>query len=442
VPRGAPNSARIGVDVTDLYFARAQMGLSLAFHIVFAAVGIGLPLLMTLAEWRARRTGDAEYMKLARTWAKGTAILFAVGAVSGTVLSFELGLLFPGFMRRAGAVIGMPFSFEGIAFFTEAVFLGIYLYGWDRLSPRLHLAAGVAVCVSGLASAVFVTLANAWMNTPRGFRVDDAGNYVDIDVWAAMTSPAAAHEVVHMGLAAYMATALAAAGIHAWAIVRARRRRITPPTLHRKALGLALLVAIPASLAQPIVGHWAGQVVAEQQPMKLAAMEQLHTTQRRAPLTVGPLEIPGLLSFMAFSDVDAEVKGLDEVAPADRPHPVVKVAFQAMVGMGTLCAAMAVLALLVRWRRRAWDASPLLLRLLLVTAPLGFLALEAGWIVTEVGRQPWVIYGVLRTADAVTPMPGLVAPFVTFMVVYAGLAATVIVMLARQVRSTLPEAAR
>ena len=425
--------------MSDLDLARAQMGLSLAFHIVFAAVGVALPLLMVIAEWRARRTGDADYLRLARTWAKGTAILFAVGAVSGTVLSFELGLLFPGFMRHAGAVIGMPFSLEGLAFFTEAVFLAIYLYGWERLSPRLHLAAGVAVCVSGLASAVFVTLVNAWMNTPRGFRLDEAGQFVDIDVWAAMSTPAAPHEVVHMALAAYMATALGAAGVHAWALLRARRAKVAAPALHRKALGVALAVAIPASLIQPVVGHWAGQVVAEHQPMKLAAMEQLEHTQRRAPITLGPIEFPGLLSLLAFNHVDAEVKGLEEVPAADRPHPAVKVAFLAMVAMGTLCAGVMGLALLVRWRRKAWDGWPPLLWLVVLCAPLGFLAVEAGWMVTELGRQPWTIYGVLRTADAVTPMPGLIAPFTTFMIVYAGLAATVVVMLVRQVRGTLPE---
>ncbi len=425
--------------MTDLDYARWQMGTSLGFHIVFAAIGIAMPLFMVIAEIRWRRTGDPVYLALTKTWAKGTAILFAVGAVSGTVLSFELGLLFPTFMKHAGAVIGMPFSLEGFAFFTEAIFLGVYLYGWERVRPRVHIAAGIVVAVSGVASAVFVLIANAWMNAPVGFTIASRSplKLTDIDPIAAMGTPFAAHEIAHMVLAAYMATGFAVAGVHAWALRRAQRAQHPErAAFHQKALGIALGVALPCALLQPIVGHWSGQVVAKYQPMKLAAMEQLMKTQARAPLTVGPIEIPAALSVMAFNDPDAVVRGLEEVPPADRPSPVVRYAFQGMVALGSLMALVALWALVRRLRKKGWHDSRWFSRALIVCAPLGFIATELGWIVTEVGRQPWTITGVLRTADAVTPMPGLLAPFISFTVLYLGLAATVAVILWGHIKRT------
>jgi cytochrome bd ubiquinol oxidase subunit I len=428
---------------SDVLFARGQMAYSLGFHILFASVGIAMPLMMVLAELRWLRGKDPEHLELARRWAKGTAVFFAVGAVSGTVLSFELGLLFPGFMRHAGAIVGLPFSLEGFAFFTEAIFLGIYLYGWDRVGPRLHVLAGVVVALSGLASAVFVTLVNAWMNTPRGFRVE-GGELVDIDPLAGMASPFVLHEVLHTSLAAYMTTGLAVAAIHAWALLRPRG---TPRrSLHLKALGLALVIAVPSALAQPLVGHLAGHQVAAHQPLKLAAMEGLVHTQPRAPLHVGPIAVPGLLSFLAYGDVDAVVTGLEAFPRADWPHPVVRAAFQVMVILGTACAGFAALtALLWLRRRRAPDPlppaseSPWARRWLwavVALGPAGAICTEAGWIVTEVGRQPWTVYGVLRTSDAVTPVTGLWVRFVAFAAVYLLLALVVAVTLWRQVRDT------
>jgi cytochrome d ubiquinol oxidase subunit I len=427
----------------DVLFARSQMALSLAFHIVFAAVGIAMPVLMVAAEVLWRRKGDPEYLALTKAWAKGTAVLFAVGAVSGTVLSFELGLLFPAFMQHAGAIIGMPFSLEGFAFFTEAVFLGLYLYGWKRLSPRLHIAAGVMVALSGLASAVFVTIANAWMNAPRGFRVDEEGRMVDIDPIAAMGTPFALHEVLHMAVAAYAATAFAVAAVHAVILLR------NPGSaFHRKALAISFALAIPTALVQPVIGHFAAQEVAVHQPMKLAAMEGQYRTEAAAPLRLGglpdhdaratryALEIPGGLSWLAFGDRDAVVQGLEAFPRPDWPSPVVHLAFQIMVALGGAMALLAAWAAVRFARRRELaDSRPFLLAAV-AAGPMGFLAIEAGWVVTEVGRQPWVIYGVLRTADAVTPMPGLIVPFITFTLIYLGLAAAVILVLWRQVRTS------
>lgn len=406
------------------------MAISLGFHIVFAAIGMAMPLLMVAAEYAFLRTGDRRYDELARIWSKGTAVFFAVGAVSGTVLSFELGLLFPTFMRHAGPIIGMPFSLEGFAFFTEAIFLGIYLYGWDRLRPRAHLAAGVVVAISGVMSAVFVTIANAWMNAPIGFRVED-GKLVDIDPILAMRTPFAAHEVIHMVLAAYMATALGAAAIHAWALLRHG-----PSGLHEHALRIALTVALPATLAQPLVGHYAGQQVATYQPMKLAAIEGLRTTQSFAPLRIGPIEIPGGLSLLAFNDPAAVVRGLEEFPQDDWPHGIVRIAFQFMVIVGSALVLYAFWALYLIWKKRAFSSSRHFLWATLLAGPLPMLAIEAGWIVTEVGRQPWVIYGVLRTVDSATPVRGLIVPLVLFTVVYVGLAIASVAVLRFHIRQS------
>jgi cytochrome d ubiquinol oxidase subunit I len=349
------------------------------------------------------------------------------------VLSFELGLLFPRFMELSGPVIGVPFSLESIAFFIEAVCLGLYLYGWERLSRRAHVLAGVGVAVSGLASAVFVTIVNAWMNTPRGFALDASGTIVKVDLGEAMTAPAALHETIHMALAAYAATAIAVAAIHAMMLRRA------PSTFHHKAFSIALAVAVPCSLAQPIVGHFAAQRVAELQPLKLAAMEDLETTQRFAPITLGPLSIPGGLSFLAHDDPSALVIGLDQFPAADHPHSSVAVAFDVMVVLGTALAAHALIALTVRVRRRHWPSSRGFLLATMLLGPAGVIAMEAGWIVTEVGRQPWVVYDVQRTSEAVTPMPGLIVPFVTFSIVYVLLSCVVVVAMRRMVKASEPQ---
>jgi cytochrome bd ubiquinol oxidase subunit I len=426
----------------DLLAARAQMAMSLAFHIIFAAPGIAMPLLMIIAEWRWLRTRDETYLTLTKRWAKGTAILFAVGAVSGTVLSFELGLLWPKFMGWAGAIIGMPFSLEGFAFFTEAIFLGIYLYGWQRVSPYAHLAAGAIVALSGAASGIFVVIANAWMNTPTGFRLVD-GKPVDIDPIAAMLNPAAFPQVLHMLLAAYAATGFAVAGIHAWMLLRDRDN-----LFHRYALGIALAVGGVTAALQPLSGDLLAQTVAHNQPIKLAAFEGQFKTEHGAPLRIGglpdvaagttryALEIPYGLSLLAFHDAHATVKGL-EAFPRDQwpPVAIVHIAFQIMVAAGMAMLIVAMWAAYRAWRRSLVDSRSFL-RAVVAAAPLGFIAIETGWVVTEVGRQPWIIFGVLRTADAVTPMPGLIVPFITFTLLYIFLAVIVVWLLWRQVKES------
>jgi cytochrome d ubiquinol oxidase subunit I len=421
------------------------MAVSLAFHIIFAVVGIAMPVLMVIAERRWQKTGDAIYLELAKRWSKGTAILFAVGAVSGTVLSFELVLLWPEFMKLAGGIIGMPFSLEGFAFFTEAIFLGIYLYGWDRISPLAHIWSGVAVAVSGTASGIFVVTANAWMNSPAGFEII-GGRVMNVDPIAAMLNPAAFQQTLHMTLAAFAATGFAVAGIHAFLLL------FNPlDTFHRHALTIALMLGAPAAVLQPISGDISARQVAKHQPVKLAAMEAHFETMAGAPLTVGgwpdvdagevryAIKIPYGLSLLAFHDPEATVKGLKDFPRKDWPNvPIVHIAFQIMVALGTY---LALVSLWVGWtafRGRELAGNRRLLQAITLAAPMGFIAIEAGWIVTEVGRQPWIIQGVLRTADAVTPMPGLVVPFLLFTLLYCFLGVIVVWLLYRQIIRPTP----
>lgn len=423
----------------DLLAARATMGFSLGFHIIFAAVGMVMPFLMSAAHYLHLRRGDAEYLELTKLWMKGVAILFAVGAVSGTVLSFELGLLWPGFMKHAGGIIGMPFSWEGTAFFLEAIAIGLFLYGWKRVNRWVHWVTGLAVGLSGFASGIFVVAANAWMNSPAGFDWVD-GQAQNIDPVAAMFNRAWLHQSAHMQVAALQAVGLAVAGIHAWLYLRGRAR-----SLNLKALRIALAIGATASLVQPLVGHFAGEKVAELQPAKLAAIEGHFTTRARAPFTLGGipdadtrttrggLEIPGLLSLLAHRDLDAEVIGLDRF-PRDEWPPVVivHVSFQIMVAIGSW---LALLGVLYYWFRRRPEFPRWFLWAVVASMPLGMIAIEAGWIVTEVGRQPWIIYGIMKTRDAVTPVPGMVYHFYLFLVLYVGLALATVWLFARQVRA-------
>ena len=435
--------------MTDFVFARSQMAMSLAFHIIFAAVGIGMPLLMAIAEGLYLRHREAIYLDLAQRWARGTAILFAVGAVSGTVLSFELGLLWPRFMEYAGGIIGMPFSLEGFAFFTEAIFLGIYLYGWDRIPAVVHWLAGIVVAMSGMLSGVFVVTANAWMNAPTGFEMVD-GRVTTIDPIAAMLNPAALQQVIHMVLAAYVATGFAVAAVHAFFLLRDRTN-----AFHRTAFGISLAVAVIGIPLQMVSGDMIARMVAHRQPAKFAAMEAHYRTEAGAPITIGGipddaamttrygLRIPRGLSLLATGDPNASVRGLDTIPRDEWPNArIVHWAFDLMVGAGSAMLAIAAWAGWLWWRRRRVPDDRWLLRAVVVAGPLGLIAIEAGWIVTEVGRQPWIIYGVMRTADAVTPMAGLVVPFVTFTAVYIFLSVILVYLLRRQFLETDPSARR
>lgn len=424
--------------IDHLLAGRAQMGSSLAFHIVFASLGVGLPVMMVLAEGLGLRRGDALWVALARRWSKAFGILFAVGAVSGTILSFELGLLWPTFMRFAGGIIGLPFSLEGFAFFLEAIFLGVYLYGWDRLSPRAHWLTGIPVAVFGAASAFFVVTANAWMNAPAGFRLVN-GKPVDVDPVAAMFNAFWATNSAHMILAALLATAFGVGSVYALGMLRGRR-----DGYHRRALALALAVGATVAPIQVGVGDLAGRVVAQRQPAKLAALEGAYETERGAGLNLGGFPVPGqqrsiinvkvpkLLGLLAYDDPSATVRGLKSSPSRDRPPALpVRLSFQGMVGIGTGLVLLG-LWFWLSWRRRGrMPEGRWLLRALVAAGPLAFVAIELGWMVTELGRQPWILYGVIRTKDAVTSAPGLGATFLAFTLIYVGLAAATVWLLRR-----------
>ncbi len=397
-------------------------------------------LLIAEAQWL--RTRQPHYKALARQWAKATALTFAVGAVSGTALSFELGLLWPNFMAFAGATVGSAFTLEGFAFFLEAIFLGLYLYGWDRLSARGHWLTGVPVALSGLASGVMVVAVNAWMQYPFG---GQGGSELQLGPTAPFTSPAWLHMAVHSSFSCYIATGFACAGVYALGMLRGRR-----DAYHRSGLRISLAVAGVFALLQPLSGDISARAVARLQPAKLAAMEALFETRTGAPLTLGGwpsiedgvvrfgIEIPKGLSLLAHHDPNAEVAGLDQVARADWPNVIVtRTAFQIMVGIGFLLVAI---AMWYWWadRKRA-ELPGILLRVLVVAGPLGFVALEAGWIVTEVGRQPWVVYQVMRTRDAVTSVPGVAATLVGFTLLYALLGIALTVLLRRLAQNRLVE---
>jgi cytochrome d ubiquinol oxidase subunit I len=429
--------------MNDFLFARSQMGMSLGFHIIFAALGIGLPMLMAISEGLYLRTRRPVFLELSKRWSRGAAILFAVGAVSGTVLAFELGLLWPGFMEKAGAIIGMPFSLEGFAFFTEAIFLGLYLAGWNRLPPVVHWLCGVLIALSGILSGVFVVTANAWMNAPTGFKFID-GKITNIDPIAAMLNPASLHEVLHMTLAAFVATGFAVAAIHAFFVLRDRRN-----AFHRNALGIALALACISAPLQIISGDFSARSVAKLQPAKLAAMEANYRTQVGAPLRIGGLPddesrtnpyaliIPRGLSLLSTHDPNAKVIGLEEFPRNDWPNVrVVHWAFDLMVGAGTTLLILSILAGWFAWKHRGLPDGKWFLRALVAAGPLGFLAIEAGWTVTEVGRQPWIIYNVMRTEEAVTPMGKIAIPFVVFTLLYIFLAVVVFYLLCRQFMKT------
>jgi cytochrome bd ubiquinol oxidase subunit I len=417
------------VDQQYLFQARQMQALSLSVHIPLVCFGIAFPALVLFAEWRYLRTGDPLYRTLARRWSKIMLALFAVGVVTGTILSFELGLLWPVWMQDFGNVFGLGFTLEGFSFFVEAIFVGIYVYGWDRLRPRFHFWCGVPIAVAGVTGSFFVIAVNAWMNHPTGF-VLSGGRAVDAHPWAALFgNPFFYAEYVHMYFAGYIVCGFLMAGVYAWAFLRGRRGRY-----ERAALGISLSAAAVASPLQVVVGDWAARDVAVYQPVKLAAMEGLAQTTRGAAehllgwynghAVVWGIEIPRLLSLLAFHNPDATVRGLAIVPLADQPPVnVVRFAFQTMVGIGTLLALLGLVYLYVRVR--SLPVGRWFYLAVLAAGPLSVVALIAGWITTEVGRQPWIVYDVMRVNAAVTGAHVIPFAYGALCVVYLLLAGAV-----------------
>ncbi|HWM09792.1 MAG TPA: cytochrome ubiquinol oxidase subunit I [Solirubrobacteraceae bacterium] len=433
------------VEQEYLLEARQMQALSFAVHIPLVCFGVAFPALVLGLEWLGRRRGDALLLALSRRWSKAMIGLFAVGVVTGTILSFELGLLWPEFMATYGEVFGLAFALEGFSFFVEAIFIAIYVYGWDRLSPRMHMLAGIPVVVAGFSGSLMVISVNGWMNHPSGFRLED-GRAVDVEPFDALFGNAYFwHEMVHMYLAAFLVAGFLTASVYAVSALRGRRDRYV-----RVAMSVPLVMAAVVAPAQVLVGDWAAREVAKHQPTKLAAFEGLGRTQAGAPFHLGGwydeesneirngIPIPKLLSLLAFHDPNATVQGLDRVPPEDRPPVnVVRVSFFTMVGIGTLLAAFGVGLLVVWWRRRALPDGRWFLRLVAALGPLSVIALIAGWVTTEVGRQPWVVYGHMRTEEAVTGAGGIPVGYAALVLIYLALGAATVWLLRRLARTPL-----
>jgi cytochrome bd ubiquinol oxidase subunit I len=422
----------------DALEARRMQALSFVVHIPVVCFGIAFPAMFMFVHGLYLRTGAPHYKALAKRWSKVALILFAVGVVTGTILSFEFGLLWPDFMATFGDVFGLAFGLEGISFFVEAIFIAIYVYGWDRLPERTHFLTGIPVVIAGATGSFNVIAVNGWMNDPQGFDVVD-GRVVDPQPWTALFNDNMWHELIHMYLAGYIVAGFIVAGVYATAHLRGRR-----DAYHRTGLVVALSFAALAAPVQVLVGDWAARTVTENQPVKLAAFEGLPQTTKGAPFTIGGwydadanelnggIEIPKLLSLLATHNPNGTVQGLDTVPRDDRPPVnIVRYAFHTMVAIGTGLALLGAVFVLVWWRKRRLPRSVWFYRAVMVSGPLALVALIAGWVTTEVGRQPWIVYETMRVSDAVTSNDGLELGFAVLVLVYLGLAGAVAWLLRR-----------
>lgn len=421
---------------SNLLAARELMAFTLAFHIVLACLGVAFPAMILTANWLGLKRGDEDAMRLARRWSKAMAVTFAVGAVTGTVLSFEFGLLWPNFMARFGDAFGIAFAVEGIFFFTEAIFLAIYIYGWRRLSGWAHFWSGTPMLVTGIGGAFSVVTANAWMNTPQGFTLGPGGGVVETDPLKVLFSPAWVYEVPHMILAAYMVVGFLVASVYAVGMLRGRRDR-----LHRLGLLIPLTIACVATPVQLFVGDTAAREVADHQPAKFAGMEciqQTGTDQTEylggictSSGVKGAIGIPGLDSFLVGFNTDTKVTGLESIPADDRPpaDTLLHLSFDAMVGIGSALLLLGLWFAFSWWRRRDIPRTPWFLRAVAVSGAAAILALWLGWIVTEVGRQPWIVQGYMRTSEAVTGAKGIWGVLALVVLLYAGLGTGAVLVL-------------
>lgn len=424
-----------------LVAARMQMATSMIFHIVFAAIGMVMPFLMVVAHYKWIKTGKEQFLNLTKAWQKGVAIFFVVGAVSGTMLSFELGLLWPEFMKHAGPIIGMPFSLEGTAFFVEAIAFGFYVYGWKKIKNKwFHWTTGLIVGISGLSSGILVVAANGWMNSPSGFDFVN-GEYLNINPIEALFNDAWLTQAIHMSLAAFVAVGFSVGGLHLLQVYRKRNVEF-----HKSAFKIAIAFGAIAAILIPISGDFAAKDIAVRQPAKLAAMEAHYETESGADLIIGgivneetqevdyALHIPNALSFLAFGDFNAEVKGLNEFPEDERPPvAITHYSFQIMVGIGTFLMLLG-FVYLISLKKTNWQSKKIFMWSFILATPLGFIALEAGWFVTELGRQPWIIHGIMKTKDAVTPIEGMQYSFFLYLIIYLSLSFVVFWLMNRQIK--------
>jgi cytochrome bd ubiquinol oxidase subunit I len=426
----------LAASASNLLAAREQMAFTLAFHIVLSCLGVALPAMILIANYVGLKRGDDAAMELARRWSKAMAVTFAVGAVTGTVLSFEFGLLWPHFMDRFGSAFGIAFAVEGLFFFTEAIFLAIYIYGWKRLSGWAHWWSGVPMVITGIGGAFSVVAANAWMNQPQGFTLDAAGKVVDTAPLKILFNPATGYEVPHMILAAYMVVGFLVASIYAVGMLKGRRDR-----LHRLGLLIPLTIACIATPVQLFVGDTAAREVAGNQPAKFAGMECIQKTGTHQTEYIGgictsdgvkgAIPIPDLDSFLVGFHADTKVIGLQNIPVDERPpaNTMLHLAFDGMVGIGTALLVLGAWLAFTWWRRRDIPSTPWFLRAVAISGAGAILALWMGWIVTEVGRQPWIVQGYMRTTEAVTDAKGIWFSFALVLLLYAAIGTIAIAVL-------------
>ena len=426
----------LAASASNLLAAREQMAFTLGFHIVLSCLGVALPATILLANWIGLKRDDADAIELAKRWSKAMALTFAVGAVTGTVLTFEFGLLWPRFMDRFGSAFGIAFAIEGIFFFLEAIFLAIYIYGWKRLSGWAHFWSGVPMVITGIGGAFSVVAANSWMNQPQGFTLDAAGRVIDTDPVKVLINPATGYEAPHMVLAAYMVVGFLVASVYAVGMLKGRRDR-----LHRLGLLIPLTIGLIATPVQLFVGDTAARAVADHQPAKFAATECIQDSGGHQTEYVGgictssgvkaAIPIPDLDSFLVGFSADTEVTGLNQVPADERPpaNTLLHLSFDLMVGIGTALLALGVWLAAAWWKRRDIPRTPWFLRAVAISGAAAILALWCGWIVTEVGRQPWIVQGYMRTSEAVTEAKGIWFAFGLVLAVYAALGTVAILVL-------------
>jgi cytochrome d ubiquinol oxidase subunit I len=426
----------LAASASNLLAAREQMAFTLGFHIVLSCLGVALPATMLVANYIGLKKGDEAALELAKRWSKATALTFAVGAVTGTVLSFEFGLLWPRFMDRFGAAFGIAFGIEGIFFFLEAIFIAIYIYGWKRLRPWPHFFSGLPIVATGVGGALSVVSANAWMNQPQGFKLDAAGRVTDVEPLKVLFNPATGYEVLHMILAAYMVVGFLVASIYAVGMLRGRRDR-----LHRLGLVIPLTLACIATPVQLYVGDTAARSVADDQPAKFAGMECIQETGGHQTEWLGGIctsdgvkagiGIPDLDSFLVGFHADTKVTGLNDIPEKNRPpaNTLLHLAFDTMVGIGSALLLLAIWFAVTWWRRRDIPRTPWFLRIVAISGAAAIVALWCGWIVTEVGRQPWIVQGYMRTSEAVTEAKGIWFTFGLVLALYAALGTIAVLVL-------------
>ena len=426
----------LAASASNLLAAREQMAFTLGFHIVLSCLGVALPATILVANYIGLKKRDEAAIELAKRWSKAMAVTFAVGAVTGTVLSFEFGLLWPQFMDRFGAAFGVAFAIEGIFFFLEAIFLAIYIYGWKRLSGWAHFWSGVPMFVTGIGGAFSVVAANSWMNQPQGFTLNAAGKVVDVEPVKVLINPATGYEVPHMILAAYMVVGFLVASVYAVGMLKGRRDR-----LHRLGLLIPLTIGLIATPIQLFVGDTAAREVADHQPAKFAAMECIQETGGHQTEYVGgvctsdgvkaAIPIPDLDSFLVGFSADTKVTGLNDIPDNERPpaNTFLHLSFDTMVGIGTALLALGAWTGWAWWKRRDIPKTPWFLRAVAVSGVASVVALWCGWIVTEVGRQPWIVQGYMRTSEAVTDAKGIWFTFGLVLLLYAGLGTGAVLVL-------------